>query len=182
MFGFLKSLFGASKAEDPTSTSDAPPRQSLSVDVFSSEPHLVPILREVALVNARKIPGVTAANEAEIAEKAFSAMRTGRSVRELGREFKEIFGLTTIKAGTEIASGQIIKLQAKMTQIRHEAQGIERYEWSAVMDARESEECKKLNGKRFRWDKPPKGGHPGERDGCRCHAQPVIPELDDLFK
>jgi len=33
------------------------------------------------------------------------------------------------------------------------------------------------NGKTYSWNKPPEGGHPGERVGCGCHAQMVIEDV-----
>ncbi len=33
-------------------------------------------------------------------------------------------------------------------------------------------------GKIFRWDNPPEGGHPGADHNCRCWAEPYEPELD----
>lgn len=35
------------------------------------------------------------------------------------------------------------------------------------------------NGKIFAWDNPPETGHPGDGFGCRCRAEPHIPEVNE---
>lgn len=63
--------------------------------------------------------------------------------------------------------------------------GVEKYEWSTVLDGRERSLHRKHNGKIYRFDNPPiidertgERGSPGETYNCRCVAIPVI---DDDF-
>lgn len=62
-------------------------------------------------------------------------------------------------------------------RVRQRKAGIKGYIWRTVGDERVCERCRLLNGKKFRWDRKPTGGHPGEcktcSDGkCRCYAEP----------
>ena len=62
--------------------------------------------------------------------------------------------------------------------------GLTHYVWmTSGENAGVCKRCAALNGKRFAYTKPPRGGHPGEhaccpRGWCRCSAQPIIPGID----
>lgn len=63
--------------------------------------------------------------------------------------------------------------------------GLTHYVWlTAGKNAGVCPRCVALDGKRFAYAKPPRGGHPGEnaccpRGWCRCVAVAVIPGIDD---
>lgn len=85
-----------------------------------------------------------------------------------------------------IARDQVLKLNAEVTQKRHEAAGIVEFVWSTSRDERVRPDHKVLEGKRYRYDDPPvvdrrRGtrGLPGIHFQCRCVAIPVIPGFDD---
>lgn len=75
-----------------------------------------------------------------------------------------------------IAQDQIGKFHASLDEIRQDELGIDSYEWSTVGDERVRPLCRSLNGKIFKWSKPPEGGHPGQKPRCRCVPIPVFPE------
>lgn len=91
---------------------------------------------------------------------------------------------TTEKHARKIAVGQVIRVNAKLTEERHVALGIEEYEWHAKIDGHTRRWHKKLHGTRHRYDTPPEGGgggphdfgHAGSADTCRCQQIPVIPD------
>jgi SPP1 gp7 family putative phage head morphogenesis protein len=65
------------------------------------------------------------------------------------------------------------------------AAGITQYIWRTSGDEAVRPAHRALEGKTFRCDSPPvvdpatgKRAHPGEHDGCRCTAEPVIPGFD----
>ncbi len=53
--------------------------------------------------------------------------------------------------------------------------GSKEYIWRANRDSDVCIRCRRYNGKRFAWNNPPRGGHPGCAPGCRCEAEPVMP-------
>ena len=55
------------------------------------------------------------------------------------------------------------------------AAGSKEYIWRANRDRDVCMRCRRYNGKRFAWNNPPRGGHPGCAPGCRCEAEPVMP-------
>lgn len=72
-------------------------------------------------------------------------------------------------------------LVAEYRKNRFKQQGVTKYRWSTVLDGRERELHRELNGRIFSWDDPPiidattgERGNPGEAYNCRCVAIPVI--------
>ena len=72
-------------------------------------------------------------------------------------------------------------LVAEYRKNRFKQEGVTTYRWSTVLDGRERELHKQLNGRIFSWDEPPiidattgERGNPGEAYNCRCSAIPVI--------
>ena len=64
-------------------------------------------------------------------------------------------------------------LFAYLNQALQVAIGIDFYTWQARRDAQVRESHAERDGKVFRWDTPPAGGHPGEDYNCRCYARPL---------
>lgn len=56
-----------------------------------------------------------------------------------------------------------------------QAAGSAEYIWRTSKDNEVCLRCRRLNGRRYAWDNPPRGGHPGCAPGCRCEAEPVLP-------
>lgn len=78
-------------------------------------------------------------------------------------------------------------LVAEYRKNRLKEYGVNKYRWSTILDGRERELHRELNGKIFSWDNPPfidattgETGNPGEAYNCRCRAIPVIDA--DFFK
>lgn len=82
---------------------------------------------------------------------------------------------TTEKRAKLIARDQTSKLNSNLNEKRQKNLGIEEYIWRTSEDGRVRDTHRHNNGKRFRWDSPPKEtGHPGQDINCRCVAQPII--------
>lgn len=58
-----------------------------------------------------------------------------------------------------------------LNQAQQAAMKIEFYVWTTQHDARVREAHAERDGKIFRWDDPPEGGHPSQDFGCRCYAR-----------
>lgn len=86
-----------------------------------------------------------------------------------------------------IARDQVLSLNAKLNEDRQKRVGITEYVWRTVGDGSVRSHHSHLNGKRFKYADPPKGGgtgasdrgNPGTGIGCRCQAIPVIPEFEE---
>lgn len=103
------------------------------------------------------------------AEVSNQIMRTGEVTK----------GRANLIARTEVARTASALTQARATHI-----GSEGYIWRTSGDSDVRPEHRKLNGKFFRWDDPPRAGtngmkyHAGQGPNCRCYPEVVIP--DDL--
>ena len=64
-----------------------------------------------------------------------------------------------------------------INQLRQEDLGIEQYIWRSQDDAKVRDSHAAYDDRVFRWDNPPKGGHPGEAHNCRCFAEPISPAV-----
>lgn len=115
----------------------------------------------------------------------------GLRASEIAKQVQRRFKVSENRARL-IAKDQVNKLHGQLNQLRQEAVGVREYVWRNSRDARVRGNPTGLypsakynhwtrEGKRFRWDKPPADGHPGEPIGCRCRAEPVLSTLlDDL--
>ncbi|MCZ6770597.1 MAG: phage minor head protein [Proteobacteria bacterium] len=52
--------------------------------------------------------------------------------------------------------------------------GVTEYIWRSSDDERVRSLHREYDDRRFSWDEPPDGGHPGEDYNCRCFAEPVV--------
>ena len=106
-----------------------------------------------------------------------NALQTGQTNEELAQEIKKLGHSTDFRARL-IAADQMGKINGAITKVRHLDIGFESYTWSTSKDERVRPLCQSHEGKTFRWDSPPKGGHPGQKVGCRCTA---LPNYDDIL-
>jgi SPP1 gp7 family putative phage head morphogenesis protein len=163
----------------------------LGVDVLQSEPWLEDELASFRRENVALIKDLTETHLRRIEQLLADGVRRGDGWKAIAAELQRQTGITKNRAKL-IAVDQVGKAQGRMTELRQRGLGINEYEWSTVKDSRvrgrpggawpDSHPSHwAREGKTFSWDKPPEGGHPGEAIRCRCIAQPVIPEIDDLF-
>lgn len=53
------------------------------------------------------------------------------------------------------------------------------YIWRTRGDGKVRSSHAANDGRVFAWDSPPSTGHPGEEFGCRCVAEPFLPQVDE---
>jgi SPP1 gp7 family putative phage head morphogenesis protein len=61
-------------------------------------------------------------------------------------------------------------MSGTLNQAQQQAMNIAFYVWTTQHDARVRGSHADRDGKIFRWDSPPEGGHPTQDYGCRCYA------------
>lgn len=106
-----------------------------------------------------------------------NALQTGQTNEELAQEIKKL-GYSTDNRARLIAADQMGKINGAINKKRQESMGVETYDWLDSHDDRVRPLCASHNGKTFRWDTPPKGGHPGQKIKCRCTA---LPNYEDIL-
>lgn len=93
--------------------------------------------------------------------------------RKVGKEIAERLQVSRNRANF-IASDQSNKVNAFLTEIRQEEAGIDEFMWETAEDSRVREEHRRLQGKVFKWKKPPPVGLPGTPPRCRCTGRAHI--------
>lgn len=99
-------------------------------------------------------------------------------VSELTQTIKHMAGVNEKRAAL-IACDQVGKLNSQLAQYEQVNQGVDSYIWQTMMDNRVRPEHAERQGKRYYWNDPPSGGHPGWAIRCRCSAIPCY-DTDDV--
>lgn len=117
--------------------------------------------------------------------RAVLAEHRGARVEELAEHIEGATGASEAQARL-IARDQVLKLNAQVTQARHQAAGVTQYVWRSSRDERVRSRHKELDGTRQSYAHPPivdprtgRRGHPGDDHQCRCSADPLLPGVDD---
>lgn len=154
-------------------------RSVFGVDIFTTEPFLADLLAAWEAENIKLIKSIPSQYLDQLHGKIVAAVRAGRPSSELAEFIRETFDLPRNRAKL-IARDQIGKLNGQLTMARQKNIGVESYVWRTSLDERVREEHKAREGEKFSWDEPPKDGHPGNPINCRCSAEAVFPDLEDL--
>ena len=56
------------------------------------------------------------------------------------------------------------------------------YIWRTRRDGKVRSTHAAREGQVFSWNDPPQGGNPGEDYGCRCTAEPYLPEASEFME
>lgn len=154
-------------------------RSVFGVDIFTTEPFLADLLAAWEAENIKLIKSIPSQYLDQLHGKIVAAVRAGRPSKAIAEVVRETFDLPRNRAKL-IARDQIGKLNGQLTMARQRNIGVESYVWRTSLDERVREEHKAREGEKFSWDEPPKDGHPGNPINCRCSAEAVFPDLEDL--
>lgn len=159
-------------------------KESLGVDLPASEPDLVPQIEAFRRENTDLIESLVS-EQVDRVRGVLVDSGAGTRVEEIARAIRESTDATRSRAAL-IARDQVLKLNANVTQARHEAAGVTSYIWRTARDERVREDHRALDGTRQRYDAPPivdrrrgERANPGEHYQCRCVAEPIIPGFDE---
>ncbi len=150
------------------------------IDIFVDEPWLADQLKLFSQQNAQLITSLPVEELNRVAGDVERGLQQGLRFTDISKTIQKSFGITHRRA-TLIARDQTTKLNASLTRLRQEEVGVEEYIWQTSGDERVRATHRANDGKKFRWDSPPKEtGHPGHDVNCRCVARPVLEGLLDL--
>lgn len=99
-------------------------------------------------------------------------------ISELTQTIKHMAKVNENRAAL-IACDQVGKLNSQLAQYEQVNQGVKSYIWQTMMDNRVRPEHAERQGKRYYWDDPPSGGHPGWAIRCRCSSIPCY-DTDEI--
>lgn len=172
-------------------------RRVVGVPLLASEPGLRDQLRLFVQTNANLITKLQTDKIAEIQGVIERGFAQGLRHTEVAKQVMEK-AQTTKRRARLIARDQVSKLNGRLTQMRQEQAGVEKYIWRDSDDTRVRTSHANMDGKIGRWDDPtvyatvsepdkfkPRSGieavelHPGQDILCRCFAEPFIQELQE---
>ena len=148
----------------------------LGIPVLRQERWLEDKLSGFVTGNVSLIKDISEKGIADVSSLIMTRVEAGDSNRTIAKAVEERLEVTRRRARF-IARDQVAKLNGKLTELRQAEAGVEEYIWRAVKDGATRASHLQNDGKRFRWDKPPATGHPGEDFQCRCTAEPVLEEF-----
>ena len=147
-------------------------QNALGINVYRAEPYLAALRKNWVAQNTELIKSIPTRLHSEIRGIIDRGVANGASVKQLQEEIIDRFHVTKSRAKL-IAQDQILKANASLTRERMRSVGVKKYIWRTVGDSRVRPEHAAREGKVFRWDNPPRDGHPGMAVRCRCRAEAV---------
>lgn len=142
-----------------------------------NSPNIAERVNTLTAGNVQLIKSIRSQYLDKVQNAVMQAMVKGTLNKDLAVQIKDL-GKTTEKRAMFIVRDQSSKLNAALTQARHEDVGIKKYMWSTSLDERVRDSHADKEGQIFEYTNPPADtGHPGHDFNCRCVA---IPVLDDV--
>ena len=142
-----------------------------------NSPNIAERVNTLTAGNIQLIKSIRSQYLDKVQNAVMQAMVKGTLNKDLAAQIKDL-GKTTEKRAMFIARDQSSKLNAALTQARHEDVGITKYTWSTSGDERVRDSHAENDGKVFEYANPPADtGHHGHDFNCRCVQ---IPVLDDV--
>ena len=169
----------------------------LAVIPMRSEPYLADQISNFVEINASLIKGIPEKFKSDIENILRFGVENGDSNLTIQNKIFQAFGMAQNRAAL-IATDQTGKFFGRLNELRQKESGILTYFWQSAEDERVRPKLglppgtaskiishRKLNRKKFSWDRPPVSGvngekqHPGIPIRCRCVA---IPNFEDILQ
>lgn len=142
-----------------------------------SSPNITEKVNAMTTANVQLIKSIRSQYLDKVQNAVTQALVSGSLNKDLAAQIKAL-GQTTEKRAMFIARDQSSKLNAALTQARHEDVGIKKYMWSTSLDERVRDSHADKEGLIFEYANPPADtGHPGHDFNCRCVAIPVFDDV-----
>lgn len=139
------------------------------IDVSANQDDINAFLRRITSL----ITDINDQARKDVAEIVWRSVINRTPSRIVSKEIAERLQIARNRANF-IASDQANKVNAFLTEIRQEEAGIDEFMWETAKDTRVREEHAVLQGRVFKWKKPPSVGLPGTPPRCRCTGRAHI--------
>lgn len=149
------------------------------INLFIDEPWLADQLKLFSSQNAQLIRSLPDQELERVAGIVERGLQDGKRYSDVAKDIQKSFGISNRRAKL-IARDQTKKLNSSLTKLRQQEIGVTEYIWQTSGDERVRPTHAANDGKKFKWDKPPATGHPGEAVNCRCTAIAVLDNILDL--
>lgn len=145
------------------------------VDPTVNETWLDEFMRNTIHENVSYISSIRDEYFPKIESIIYQGVKKGQSISDMRQDLVDRIGMTKNRAQF-IAVDQTGTIFGQMTAKRHQAMGVNQFEWVDAGDNRVRPKHRDLNGHTFSYDNPPSEGLPGEPYRCRCVAYPIFYE------
>jgi SPP1 gp7 family putative phage head morphogenesis protein len=162
----------------PSVMQGAPSSTILGVNVFRSEPFLVPLAEGWVAGNTALIKSIPKQLHTAVEGIVSRGTMSGTSIQALKEQIKAQFSVTDNRAKL-IAQDQTLKLNADLTRYRVQSVGVTKYIWRTVNDSRVRSQHAYRNGQTYSFGVGANGENPSEPVRCRCRAEPIFHDNDD---
>lgn len=158
-------------------------RAAVGVPFSAIERPIRDLVPEFAKANVALIRTVPARMFARLRVDVAEAFASGEHPATFAERLVERDGMAEGDA-MRIARDQIGTLNGQVNQARQQSIGVERFAWRGMLDNRERDSHRDLEGEVFAWDDPPENEDgqsitPGSEIQCRCFAEPIFEGLTD---
>lgn len=143
-------------------------RSVLGVDVFTTEPWLIPEQEAFTKENASLIKGISEEEVSDIEQLVFRMVRAGDSPGTIRDAIQEVMAASKSRAQL-IGRDQVSKFNARLTQQRQAQLGVTEYIWRTSDDERVRPSHQALDDTVQKWSEPPVTVVSGKRAGARNH-------------
>jgi SPP1 gp7 family putative phage head morphogenesis protein len=138
-------------------------------------------IAESSFTNVSKIKTISSEYFDEIEKIVRTGWQEGLTAEQVGKEMSSRLGVKESRAKF-IARNEMGNLNSNLSRVRQTNLGVESYIWSTSADERVRFTHAIKDQQKFFWNSPPADtGHAGMDYNCRCVAEPVFPDLDDLI-
>ncbi|MFT8928516.1 MAG: minor capsid protein [Sporolactobacillus sp.] len=144
-----------------------------NVDPTQSEPWLDEFMRSSIAENVSYISTIRDEFFPKIESIIYQGVKKGQSIGDIRQGLVDRIGMTRNRAQF-IAVDQTGTIFGQMTAKRHQAMGVDKFEWVDAGDNRVRPLHQHYNGNIYEYAHPPADGLPGEPYRCRCVAYPVF--------
>ncbi|SEQ64285.1 phage putative head morphogenesis protein, SPP1 gp7 family [Rosenbergiella nectarea] len=143
----------------------------LGVDAYRAERWLAEMQANWVAQNVALINSISADQLSDMEQIVRRGVMNGSASSVIKKQITDRYSVSESRAKL-IAIDQIGKANAALTQQRQKDAGVDGYIWRGVLDQRERQIHIDREGKKYKWDSPPRDGHPGQPIRCRCYAEP----------
>jgi len=155
-------------------------RSVIGMDPLKRNQKLEDAVKAAVSENVSLIKSIPEEYHKQLDTIVLQGVRSGESIDDIKDNIQNVYKKTDNKAKF-IARDQAGSMLGDFTKLRHQELGLKEFIWRDSDDIRVRDKHKALDGKKFTWEEGANGLFPGKDYNCRCTAEIVAEELDELW-
>lgn len=155
-------------------------RAVVGFDPLKRSPKLATLVKAGVAENVSLIKSIPQQYHKDLERIVMQGLRSGESTTEIKDKIKNLYNVTDNRAKL-IARDQAGSLLGDVTKIRHQNLGLKKFIWRDSADDRVRKRHQEYDDKIYTWEDGANGEYPGKPIRCRCTAEVVAEELDELW-